>query len=146
MRDNLFKKVEKRLYEYKNLDIEIEHLNIQMQIVGYSSSIYQEKVGETNKITNTVEDEVLRRDKEIEKIKKIKELKELEKRVIENALQSLDCIEMEFFRLFYNSENNDSVEFIANKLHLTRRHMYRLREKVVHKIMKILYPSCITLN
>ena len=72
--------------------------------------------------------------------------KEIEKKKIENALTCLDIIETDFFNLFYNTMNKNNMNYISMKMHIDRSHCYRMREKIVYKIMSMLYPSIVTEN
>ena len=81
------------------------------------------------------------RERKLSKLLKTKSEKETEKRKIENSLTCLDIIETDFFNLFYNSKSKNSVKYIAMKMHMDRSYLYIFREKIVYKIMGMLYPS-----
>ena len=67
--------------------------------------------------------------------------KEIEKKKIENALTTLDSRETDLFNLLYNSRSKNNMNYISIKMHMDRSHCYRLRERVVYKVMSILYPE-----
>lgn len=48
--------------------------------------------------------------------------------------------------LFYNTMNKNNMNYISMKMHIDRSHCYRMREKIVYKIMPMLYPSIVTEN
>ncbi|CEK35753.1 RNA polymerase sigma factor,phage transcriptional regulator, RinA family [[Clostridium] sordellii] len=142
----LFKKVEGRLYSYKNLDIEIKSIeleieSVQNEFLGCGSIEYTEKTCVTYNINRTVENEVVKREKELMRLNHMKVKKEIEKRKIENALTSLDDRETSFFELFYKNKEKNTIKYISYKLHISERHCKRLRRKVVYKIMDMLYPN-----
>ena len=65
----------------------------------------------------------------------------IEKKKIENALTCLDIIETDFFNLFYNSKSKNNMKYISIKMHMDRSYLYTFREKIVHKIIGMLYPT-----
>ena len=89
----LFKKVEGRLYSYKNLDIEIKSIeleieDVQNEFLGCGSIEYGERTGVTYNINRTVENEVVKREKELMRLNHLKVKKEIEKRKIENSFDT----------------------------------------------------------
>ena len=147
----LFRETEARLHNYKYLEIQIKNLQLDIEREqhdqrGCGSISYEEKTGVTYNINRSVENEVIAKEKRIGKLTKAKVEKEIEKKKIENALTCLDIIETDFFNLFYNTMNKNNMTYISMKMHIDRSHCYRMREKVVYKIMSMLYPSVVTEN
>ena len=102
--DNLYKKTDGVLFNYKsikaeicNLELEIEELQEERE--GIKGMVYEEKTGTTYKITSSVENEVVKREKELNKLIKEKRSKERLITKIDNALNSLDSEEKEIIRL-----------------------------------------------
>ena len=142
----LFKKVEGKLHNYKYLEMQINNIELdikkeKMEYRGCGAISYDEKSGVTYNINRSVENEVIAKDKRIGKLKKQKIEKEIEKKKIENALTCLDIIETDFFELFYNSRNKNSMTYISGKMHMDRSYLYTLRENMVYKIAGMLYPD-----
>ena len=142
----LFKKVEGRLHNYKNLEIQIRNLELDIEkekndYRGCGAIGYDEKTGVTYNISRTVENEVIAKEKRIGKLMQTKLEKEIEKKKIENALTTLDSRETDLFNLLYNSRSKNNMNYISIKMHMDRSHCYRLRERVVYKVMSILYPE-----
>lgn len=147
----LFRETEARLHNYKYLQIQINSLELDIEkekndYRGCGSISYDERTGETYSINRSVENEVIAKEKIIGKLSKAKLEKEIEKKKIENALTCLDIIETDFFNLFYKSINKNNMNYISMKMHIDRSHCYRMREKVVYKIMSMLYPYTVTEN
>lgn len=102
------KKIEKVLYDYKNKVHLINDFNIQIQLiakdVGNIKAIsYEEKTQSTNKFSSCVENEIINKDKLIEKLEKEKELIQLEVDRIDNMLEILSdedkkIIELRYFK------------------------------------------------
>lgn len=142
----LFKKVEGRLHNYKNLEVQIRNLELDIErekndYKGCGAIGYDEKTGVTYNISRTVENEVIAKEKRIGKLMQTKLEKEIEKKKIENALTTLDSRETDLFNLLYNSRSKNNMNYISIKMHMDRSHCYRLRERVVYKVMSILYPE-----
>ena len=142
----LFKKVEGRLHNYKNLEAQIKNLELDIEkekndYRGCSAINYDERTGVTYNISRTVENEVIAKEKRIGKLMQTKLEKEIEKKKIENALTTLDSRETDLFNLLYNSRSKNNMKYISIKLHMDRSHCYRMRETIVYKVMSILYPD-----
>ena len=147
----LFRETEGRLHNYKFLEIQINNLELDIEkekndYRGCGSISYDELTGLTYSINRSVENEVITKEKRLGKLMQAKLEKEIEKKKIENALTCLDIIETDFFNLFYNSKSKNNMTYISIKMHMDRSHCYRMREKVVYKIMSMLYPSIVTEN
>ena len=147
----LFRETEARLHNYKYLQIQINSLELDIEkekndYRGCGSISYDERTGVTYSINRSVENEVITKEKRLGKLMQAKLEKEIEKKKIENALTCLDIIETDFFNLFYNSKSKNNMTYISIKMHMDRSHCYRMREKVVYKIMSMLYPSIVTEN
>lgn len=142
----LFKKVEGRLHNYKNLEVQIKNLELDIErekndYRGCGAIGYDEKTGVTYNISRTVENEVIAKEKRIGRLMQTKLEKEIEKKKIENALTTLDSRETDLFNLLYNSRSKNNMNYISIKLHIDRSHCYRMRETIVYKVMSILYPD-----
>ena len=141
----LFRETEGRLHNYKFLEIQINNLELDIEkekndYRGCGSISYDERTGVTYSINRSVEHEVITKEKRLGKLMQAKLEKEIEKKKIENALTCLDIIETDFFNLFYNSKSKNSMKYIAMKMHMDRSYLYIFREKIVYKIMGMLYP------
>ncbi|CZR72837.1 hypothetical protein QQO69_10725 [Clostridioides difficile] len=142
-KDILFKETDKRLHNYKYLDIKIKNINLDIkrcenEYSGCGAMVYTEKISNTYNISSSVENEVLKREERLRKLKMEKEDIEIEKEKIENALTCLNDIEMEFFNLFYNSKTKNNMTYISMKLHLDRTSCYNLKKKMIFKLSEIL--------
>ncbi|GKZ04060.1 hypothetical protein ANS017_26310 [Paraclostridium bifermentans] len=142
----LFKKVEGKLHNYKYLEMQINNIELdikkeKMEYRGCGAISYDERSGVTYNISRSVENEVIAKEKRISKLMQNKLEKEIEKQKIENALSCLDANETNFFELFYNSKSKNNMKYISMKLHMDRSHCYTVRERLVYKIMGMLYPT-----
>ncbi|GAA0103292.1 hypothetical protein UT300012_40090 [Paraclostridium bifermentans] len=142
----LFKKVEGKLHNYKYLEMQINNIELdikkeKMEYRGCGAISYDERSGVTYNISRSVENEVIAKEKRISKLMQNKLEKEIKKQKIENALSCLDANETNFFELFYNSKSKNNMKYISMKLHMDRSHCYTVRERLVYKIMGMLYPT-----
>ena len=142
----LFKKVEGKLHNYKYLEMQINNIELdikkeKMEYRGCGAISYDERSGVTYNISRSVENEVIAKEKRISKLMQNKLEKEIEKQKIENALSCLDANETNFFELVYNSKSKNNMKYISMKLHMDRSHCYTVRERLVYKIMGMLYPT-----
>lgn len=109
MKENLFKKTEKTLYDYKNLDLRIEIVDLDIEIlmndVSCAGVSYEDKGGPTNAFNSVVENEVIRRDEHvmntIEKLKKNKAKIIASKLKVDKALKMLNDEEYKIVELRY---------------------------------------------
>lgn len=142
-KDILFKEIDKRLYNYKYLDIKIKNINLDIkrcenEYFGCGVMVYIEKISNIYNISFFVENEVLKREERLRKLKMEKEDIEIEKEKIENVLMCLNDIEMEFFNFFYNSKIKNNMIYIFMKLYLDRIFCYNLKKKMIFKLSEIL--------
>ncbi|MFQ4424442.1 hypothetical protein ACVCBY_19210, partial [Clostridioides difficile] len=78
----LFKKVEGRLHHYKFLSAEIKNLELDIEsreneIFGCKAVGYDEKVSPTYAFNSSVENEIIKKERDITRLKKLKKDKEI---------------------------------------------------------------------
>lgn len=102
--ENLYKKTDGVLFNYKsikaeifNLELEIEEL--QEEYDGVKGMTYEEKTGKTNAFNSATENEVMKKENEINKLLREKKNKERLISKIDNALDSLEEEEREIIKL-----------------------------------------------
>lgn len=148
MKNNMFKKTEKTLYNYKNLSYEIEsldiHINSILNDVGIAGVSYEEKFP-TNAFNSTVENEVIKRDEHhaeiIEKLRRKKNMLIDLDRVLKVALNSLETEELRLVELRYFTKPKKSWIEIGMTLGMDKDTCGRMRNKIIHKITNHIYPS-----
>ncbi|MGO0986702.1 hypothetical protein ACTPEW_12270 [Clostridioides difficile] len=142
----LFQEVEGRLYNYKKLEsqIKIKEIyikKIENEFCGCKAQSYEEKTGPTYNISSSVENEVIRREEDLNRLKEGMKTLEIEKEAIECALTSLNSFETEFFNAMYMNNEKINMDYMANVMHIDRSHCFRIRKRIVCKIMDMLYPK-----
>ena len=138
MKDNNYSMVEGILYNYPKLKVEIDNLKLDLEevqeVVGIRGVSGNEKAGSsTNAFSSVVENEVLEREKNLErKINRLTGLiqsKERQLKKIENVLgtlteQELILIEMKYFKRY-------SINRICELLDITTATFIKRRKKII---------------
>ena len=138
MKDNNYSMVEGILYNYPKLKVEIDNLKLDLEeaqeVVGIRGTSSNEKAGSsTNAFSSVVENEVLEREKNLErKINRLTGLiqsKERQLKKIENVLgtlteQELILIEMKYFKRY-------SINRICELLDITTATFIKRRKKII---------------
>lgn len=142
MTDN-YKKVEAMLYNYqenkayaKKLKIDLEELKRE-GFEGISAIGQEERTGPTYKITSSVENEVIRREKEIELLeKKIRSL-EVDVEKVDNILPVLSDMELKLvtMKYFKKMKHRD----IAKELGYVEAYITQKRSKIIDRLKELIW-------
>ena len=146
MKDNNYSIVEGSLYNYPKLKVEIDNLKLDLEeakeVVGIKGASDNEKAGsQTHAFSSVVENEVLDREKNLEKRIKVIESsiqrKERQLKKVENILSTLTeyeikLIEMRYFRRY-------SIGRICELLELSEDGFNKKREKIIVKRLMPLF-------
>ena len=130
MKDVLFKKTENLLYNYTNIDAELEIIEFKLKDISVGAISYEERTAATNEIHSSVEDKTL---KVLELQEKRKELL-FKKELIEKALNLLDKTERELVEFRYFSLRKPSWLYVSMQLNLSEMSCLRIRNRVINKI------------
>jgi RNA polymerase sigma factor (sigma-70 family) len=137
-----YKKAEWLLYNYKKLKAEIKNIEIEIEdikntYVGVSAiDTSQESTSETNKISSTVENEVLDKERRIEYLESIKSSKENQIKKVDNALEILTeedrkLIELRYFERVPNYK-------VAQRFNMTEEGCSARKRRIIENIKDIL--------
>lgn len=146
-KDNLFKKTEYALYNYKDLDIKIKSIDIDIDMLDNDITLkaisYEEKSGPTNAFSSSVENEVIRREEviqeQIHKLKRDKLLYNARKLKIQNALDILTAEERKLVELRYFTRPKKSWVEVGNALNIENTHCCTMRIKIVNKLSDYIF-------
>lgn len=138
-----YNETERMLYKYKTLAAEVENLKIAITELendykGCSAIAYEEKSAPTNKFNSIVENEVISKEKALNKYKEELEAKELLKLKIENALAPLTDREKEIVELKY-FKRLKTWELVAMNVELSGDYCRNLCKDIINKVSKILF-------
>lgn len=142
MKDNLFGKTEAALYNYKDLDIKIKSIDIDIEMLKNDITLkaisYEEKSGPTNAFSSSVENEVIRREEvvqeEINRLLKDKLLFQKRKAKIENALDILTKEERKLVEMRYFEKKRKEWVEIGLTLNIDKDHCCKVRNKIINKL------------
>ncbi len=147
MKNNIFKKTEKVLYDYKNLDIKIQNIDLQINTLENDISVsgvsYEERSSPTNAFSSVVENNVIKREEfTFEQINKLEILKNKTinlKKSIDNALNTLNHEERELVELRYFSKNKKTWVEIGMLLSIDKDYCSKLKNRIINQLSNYLY-------
>lgn len=143
----LFRKTEGKLFGYKNIEndieaIEIEIENIKNDYIGCGAISYEEKTGPTYNISRVVENEVIKKEQRINYLEYRKKQKEIEKRKIDIAINNFTLEQKELFEVLYMSNKKKVPRYeILDKMHISKNTYYELRESLVGSAISSINPD-----
>ena len=142
MNTNNFKYIEELLYTYKkrckvlkqyDLDIEeirLKYLDVDIRGIDYSADIVQ-----TSNISSTVENQIIKAEKEIEKLLKAKRLREIHYNKLELALEDLTDIEDKIIQYKY-FRSHYTWNTVSRSIGLNRTRCIDYRNKLINRIIE----------
>ncbi|EHK2337671.1 TPA: DUF722 domain-containing protein [Clostridium perfringens] len=146
MDKELFKETEKLLKNYNRLETEIKLIKAEIEDIkeSYTGCVaigYNEKSGPTNKFSSMVEDEVIRKEKDLFYLKRDLDYKVRLKRRIDLAIQTLRTKEeKDLIRLRYINQPKVSWGTVARHLKYNKDYCRKeLRPKVIKQIADFVF-------
>lgn len=145
------KDIEQTLCDYKNLDLRIANIDLEIEIlkndVFYATFSYEQKSSPTNVFSSSVENEIIKRDEhlreKIEGLKKSKAKTIALKQKISNSLTSLNEEEYKLIELrYFNTKNKKKtwVE-IGMILGIDTTTCHRIKNKILDNLIDCMYIS-----
>ncbi|EOU2124314.1 DUF722 domain-containing protein [Clostridium perfringens] len=146
MNKELFKETENLLKNYNKLDIEIKLIKAEIEDIkeSYTGCVaigYSEKSGQTNKFSSMVEDEIIRKEKDLFYLNRDLEYKIKLKRRIDLAIQTLRTKEeKDLVKLKYINQPNVSWGNVAYILRYNKDYCRKeLRTKIIRQIADFVF-------
>ena len=148
MKNNTFKKTERTLYNYRNIDLKIENIDLHIDRLLNDVSIagvsYEQKFP-TNGFNSSVENEVIKREEhQAEEMKHLKRMKNdtmTLKKTVHNALCSLKEEEYRLVKLRYLQKESKSWVEIGMTLGLDNTTCHRIKNKIISTLTELIYPN-----
>lgn len=142
MSDNKkYKKVEALLYNYKKSQGEVENLKLKIKEIRQNYDCiraisYEEKGSPTNAFNSSVENEIIKKEKEINAEVFKLNCKEIQLEKIDNAINTLIAREktIVYMKYFEKRTSRD----IAAKLDLTEVHVCRLKKRIINELTPLI--------
>ena len=133
------KLLEKMLYDYRRNKIEIKNLKLDLEILendytGVGNIGYDERSSKTYKFNSSVENEIVRREKEMMDIKREIRLKEIQIQRIDDTIEVLSERENYIIKEFYF--NNIQIKYISMDLSLAETYCSTLKTEALKKLIK----------
>ncbi|NOW86762.1 hypothetical protein B0H39_004643 [Clostridium beijerinckii] len=148
--NNLYKKTEKALYDYKNINLKIQnielYINRLINDVSYAGVSFEEKSSPTNAFNSSVENEVILRDEkvteEINSLNKQKNDLMMEKKMIENGLESLkeEQLKLVELRYFQKGRKKSWIE-IGMTLGMDKDTCSKAKNIIINQLTGFIFPS-----
>lgn len=148
--NNLFKKTEKILYDFTNMDLKIQnidlHINRLINDVSCAGVSYEERTGPTNAFSSSVENEVIRREEhmsqEIKQLKQIKNDTTTIQQIVKNALNSLKEEEYKLVELRYFQKGRKKTWIeIGMILGMDKDNCCKAKNKIINNLAGYIFPN-----
>lgn len=140
-----YRNIEKLLYNVPKNRIKIRNLKLELERVtnsyrGCGGFVIEERVGNTYKITSTVEDEVVAKEEREEVLKRRIRTLEIEVEKVDNALSILTSRELEIVELLYFKQMRNKD--VAQQLLFTQQYFAYLKTSILDKLIDYVYVGC----
>ena len=145
--NELFRKTEGKLFDYKNIKNEIEAIELEIENIkndyrGCGAISYEERTGPTYNISRSVENEVIKKEERINYLQYVKKKKEIKMKKIEIAINNFNIEQKELFKLLYMSDKKKVPRYeILEAMHISKTTYYELRESLVRSAISSMYPD-----
>lgn len=142
--NNLYKKTDGVLFNYRTIKAEINNLAIEIEeikseIDGVKSIGYEEKTGSTNAFNSSVENEILKKEKLMNKLAREKSNKQRLINKIDNALTILEDEEREIIELrCFNKMGWNKIGVITNR---DGDYCGRIKRKAINRLTEVIWIS-----
>ena len=146
MDKELFKRTESKLYNYSMLKAEINNLELEIEELeneyeGIVAISYEERSSATYKISDSIANEIIFREKEIYRLNKMKRSKEILLLKINNALEALDENERKVVHYRYLNGKRTWLQ-IGEILSMDSNYCCNtLRVNIINKLSKMIFPK-----
>ena len=140
---DIFKQAEKILYDYKYLEPKIKTIELKIKQIENNSTLSsidysKEKLSKTNAFSSEVEDEIIRREKEINRLQQEKNNLSYRKEIIDTFVNTLveDYKQLVRYRYFNNPKL--SWKEIALNMNIGTDTCIRFRRDIINKAIDYL--------
>ena len=146
MSTELFKKTERILYNYSMLKAEINNLELEIEEIeneyeGLGAISYEERSSVTNKISDSVANEIIFKSREVYRLNKIKRSKEILLNKINNALEALDDNERKVVHYRYLNGKRTWMQ-VGEILSMDSNYCCNtLRVNIINKLSQMIFPN-----
>ena len=140
--ENLYKKTDGVLFNYKSIKAEIFNLELEVEELkdecdGVKGVSYEDNGGPTNAFNSIVENEIIKKDKEITRLLKEKKSKERLISKINNALDSLEEEEREIIKL--RCIERKSWNKVSSIINMDSDYCGKIKRDAVKKLSELIW-------
>lgn len=139
---DLYKKTDGVLFNYKTIKAEINNIEIEIEELqeefnGVGAVGYSERSSPTNAFNSSVENEILKKEKEINRLLKEKRNKERLISKIDNAIETLEYEEKEIIKLrCFERRSWNTVGSLTNR---DGDHCSKIKREAVKKLSELIW-------
>lgn len=143
-KQELYKKTDEILSNYKAIKAEINNLQLEIEEIsseydGVKAVVYEERTGTTNAFNSSVENEILKKEKLINKLLKEKRSKEILINKVDNALAVLEEEEIKIIELrYFQNMGWNKIGILTNR---DGDYCGRIKRKAVNKLSELIWIS-----
>lgn len=138
------KEIEQNLYNYRNLDLKIENIDLHitrlLNDVSYAGVSFEQRSSPTNAFNSSVENEAIKREEhQTEMINNLKQMKSnltTLKQSITNSLNILNEEESKLVNLRYFQRNKKTWIEIGMTLGFDKNYCCRINKKILNKLVQ----------
>jgi len=149
MKNNTFKKTERTLYNYRNLDLKIENIDLHikrlMNDVSYAGVSFEQRSSPTNAFSSSVENEVIKREEHqtetINNLKRMKNDLSTLKQLVYNSIKSLKDEEYKMVDLRYLQKERKSWIEIGMTLCMDNTTCHRMKNRIINELTDSIFPN-----
>ncbi|GKU26375.1 RNA polymerase subunit sigma [Clostridium folliculivorans] len=136
-----FKKIEAMLYNYKQTEVEIKNIDLDIEEVrneyrGVGAMVYGERTSSTNKISSSVENEIEYKENRISYLTSLKRSKEIELERLNNVLSILSEDEYKLIELRYFKKLQ--YKQIADIICMNDIYIIDKKKKIINKLIPLM--------
>lgn len=143
MERDKFKVMEGMLYNYKTMQQQINNLKLEIEYLknnysGCGSIGYSERSGSTNMFNSTVENEIIKKEKKIERLQREISYKDKQLKKIDNALGILGDIERKIVDLRYiNGQGKIGWYKVCDELKISRSSCNTYKNNAIEELIEL---------
>ena len=143
-----YKRTEKWLYEYRNIDSVLRLYGLQIEAIkndirGCGAIEYDgDKLSNSYNISKSVENEVLLREKKIEELEREKRRLEIHKEMLDIAINNFNHEQTMIFKYVYLKIKPDwTRDRIIRELSVSKDTFYRIKKELVYSAINSMNPD-----
>lgn len=142
MSSEMFRRTEKMLFNYKDLEMYIKKIDLDIESLKLDYNCYRgitydkDKLSKSNNMSNEIEDLIIMKEKKLTKLETEKKQLEIEKARMDLAINNFNSDQTIVFRMRYIQ--GESWVKITQDMHISKDTFYKIRDQLVKSAMNSL--------